>query len=84
MYEFEIKGEKYSIPLFVDLPLGALRKARKTDNELDATFELLEGAIGVDSQAMAALDTLTIDEFKTWFESWAGGATVGESSGSES
>ena len=82
-YKFEIKGKKYEIPSFADMPLGALRKARKADNELDATFELLEGVLGPDSEELAALDTLTIDEFKTWFEGWAGGATVGESSGSE-
>ena len=84
MYKFEINGTDYEIPAFADMPLGALRKARKAQDELDATFELLEGALGADSPVMAALDTLTIEQFKTWFEGWAGGSTVGESSGSES
>ena len=84
MYKFEIDGTEYEIPQFADLPLGALRKARKAQDELDATFELLEGTLGADSPSMAALDTLTIEQFKAWFEAWAGGSTVGESSGSES
>ena len=84
MYKFEIDGTEYEIPQFADLPLGALRKARKAQDELDATFELLEGTLGAESAVMAALDGLTISKFKTWFDGWAGGSTLGESSGSES
>ena len=78
MFKFEINGQQFEIPNFADLPLGALRKARKTDNELDATFELLEHVTQDCPETLQAIDTLSVTEFGEWFENWAGGASLGE------
>lgn len=78
MHKFEIDGKQYEIPKFADLPLGALRKARKADNELDATFELLEHITKDRPEILEAIDTMSVEQFGAWFEAWAGGASLGE------
>lgn len=81
-YDFEIDGTSYSIPAFSELPVGAIRKARKAKDDTDMAFTILEQVIGEDSPALEALDTLTADSFGDWLTGWTQGAPVGESSSS--
>lgn len=81
-YKFEIAGQEYEVPLFADLPIGAIRKARTAKDDMDKAFVILEQALGEDSAALAAVDTLTGVEFGKWLEGWTQGASLGEPSGS--
>lgn len=83
-YEFTVDGKKYSIPSFASLPVGAIRKARKAKDDTDMAFTMLELVTGEDSAELAAIDSLTTTEFASWLEGWTQGASVGESSSSES
>jgi hypothetical protein len=84
MYEFTHKGKKYSIPLFADVPVGAIRKARKEKDETGQAFQIIETMVGEGSPALEAIDAMTTTEFSKWLEGWTQGAALGESSGSES
>lgn len=81
-YKFEVNGQNYEIPLLKDAPIGALRKSRKADNEMDAAFTVLEAVVGVDSPELAAIDSLTAEQFGEWIKGWAQGASLGEQSSS--
>jgi hypothetical protein len=83
-YKFTIKEQEFEIPEFGQIPAGALRKGRKGTDDMDRAFTILEEAIGIDSPALAALDSLSINDFGTWLEGWTKGAPLGESSGSSS
>lgn len=83
-YHFEIGGNKYSVPFLKDSPIGVLRKARKAGNDMDAAFTILELILGEDSPEIAAVDTMTPEQFGEWMKGWTQGASLGESSGSES
>ena len=83
-YKFTIEETEYEIPEFAEIPTGALRKGRKGKDDMDRAFIILEEAIGIDSDALIALDKLPIGEFSTWLEGWTKGAPLGESSSSES
>lgn len=71
-----------TLPHFAHIPGGALRKARKQDDQLDQFYTLLETALGEDSDELAFIDSLTITEQGELFQQWTQGAQVGESSGS--
>lgn len=82
-YTFEYKGKSFTIPAFNALPMGAVRKARKAENESDQAFTIIETVMGEGSPALEALDSMVPEEFNTWLEGWTQGASVGESAGSE-
>jgi pyruvate dehydrogenase complex dehydrogenase (E1) component len=81
-YDFEYNGQTYSVPSFDQIPTGALRKARKADDEMDKAFTILEEALGVDSPVLAVVDSMTVSDFATWLEGWTAGVRLGESSDS--
>jgi len=81
-YTFTVADTEYTVPLFRDLPLGAIRKARRIEDEMDKAFTILEEAVGVDSDALKAIDSLTVSEFGEWMKGWTQGASLGEASSS--
>ncbi len=83
MYKFTIEEVEYEVPAFSDIPTGALRKARKSADEIDKAFTILEEAVGTDSEVLKVLDKLTLADFAKWLEGWTQGAPLGESSSSE-
>jgi hypothetical protein len=78
-YDFEHKGKKYSVPTFANLPVGAVRAARKATDDADKAFIIIEYLLGEDSPEIKAIDTMTSKEFATWLEGWTQGAPLGES-----
>jgi hypothetical protein len=82
LFTFEHDGKTFSIPRFSDLPAGALRKARKSDDDLDKAFTIIEYVMGEDSEELSAVDHMTVSEFAEFVKDWTGGTSVGESSGS--
>jgi hypothetical protein len=78
-YEFEHKGKKYSVPTFTNLPIGALRAARKATDDADKAFIIIEYLLGEDSPEIKAIDSMKSSEFATWLEGWTQGSPVGES-----
>ena len=84
MYEFTVNKKKYSIPFFTDVPMGAIRKSRKEANDMDKALLIIEETLGVDSEELAAIDSMTVDEFSNWLQGWTQGASLGEASGSAS
>jgi hypothetical protein len=83
-YSFTHNGKDFTVPAFAKLPMGALRKARKADDDGDKAFIILEFVLGEDSPELAALDTMDAKEFAAWLEGWTQGAPLGESVSSES
>lgn len=79
---FEHGGKQFSIPKFSDLPAGALRAARKSSDDLDKAFTIIEYVMGDDSPEIRAVDNMSVTEFGEFVQAWTGGASVGESSGS--
>ena len=80
MYEFELNGKTYELPVFNDLPLGVIRKSRKFGNDLDAAFSIIENCAGENIELMDALDALPMSEFNKILEAWTSGVPLGESS----
>jgi hypothetical protein len=83
-YKFEHNGKKYSVPAFGNLPIGALRAARKATDDGDKAFIIIEYLLGDDSDEIKAIDTMNAAEFSKWLDGWTQGASLGESSSSES
>lgn len=83
-YKFEHNGKKYSVPAFTEVPVGAIRKARKEKDETGQAFAIMEQILGEDSEALKAVDTMLPEQFSAWLEGWTQGAPLGESSSSES
>jgi hypothetical protein len=83
-FTFEHNKKKHTIPSFAALPMGALRKARKGEDEADKVFIILETVLPEDSAALAAIDEMDATEFGVFLQEWTQGAAVGESSSSES
>jgi hypothetical protein len=81
-YEFVVAGKTYSIPAFSSLPAGALRQARKATDDLDKAFTILEYTLGLESDSLAAVDSMTVEEFGEFVKGWTDGVSVGESSDS--
>jgi hypothetical protein len=82
VYKFDFKGKSYSVPKFDELPMGALRKARKAETDIDKAFIIIEEILGDDSAEIKVLDQMNKDEFAKFVEGWAQGAPLGESSDS--
>lgn len=83
-YTFTHNGEEFTIPAFSDLPMGAIRKARKGENEADRAFLILESVMDEDSPELNAIDEMKPDEFNDWLNGWTQKAPVGESASSKS
>jgi hypothetical protein len=83
-FSFEYEGTKYEIPSISELPNGILRKTRKIEDELDKSYTILEELLGIDSKELKALDKMTVEQFSEVIQKWTSGASLGESSGSES
>lgn len=81
-YTFEAAGVTHTIPAFTSLPMGAIRKVRKITDEADQVFTLLEATLGMESEALAAVDAMDAEAFEVFLKGWTQGAPVGESSGS--
>lgn len=81
-FHFEHKGKEYSIPKFENIPSGVVRKSRKSENDLDAAFLVLELTLGEDSKELKALDEMSLTEVGKVIKAWTNGVTMGESSGS--
>ena len=73
-----------TLPHFSRINGGALRKARKAENEMDQFFVLIEEFCGDPSPELEHLDKLPLVELGRLFLEWTQGAGVGESSSSES
>ena len=83
-YTFEHKGKKFTIPAMNALPMGVLRKSRKSEDSMDRAFIILEELMGEDSPELKAVDTMDAEQFNAFLEGWTQGAPLGESSSSES
>ncbi|HLP97654.1 MAG TPA: hypothetical protein VK149_04335 [Sideroxyarcus sp.] len=83
-YTFTHNGDKFEIPSFSALPVGVIRKARRAKDEADQAFTILETVMGEDSPELAAVDSMTTEEFQAFIKGWTEGASVGESVSSES
>jgi hypothetical protein len=81
-HTFTHANKKYTIPDFASLPVGAVRKARKAESEIDQAFTIIEIVMGEDSPELKAIDSMTTAEFQQFLEGWTQGAPLGESSGS--
>lgn len=81
--DFETTKGKLTLPHFSKIPGGAIRKARKSEDQLDQFFIIIEETCGDPSDELALLDRLPIAELGDVFLAWTQGAAVGESSSSE-
>jgi hypothetical protein len=77
-FTFIHRGDSHSIPILSDIPMGAIRKARKATDDGDRAFIILESFLTEDSPALNAIDTMTAKEFKEFLEGWKQGGTLGE------
>jgi|AntRauMFilla1563_2_1112583.scaffolds.fasta_scaffold01876_7 hypothetical protein len=77
-YTFKQNGKKHSIPLLSDVPMGAIRKARKAVDDGDRAFIILESFLVEGSPALDAIDQMNATEFKEFLEGWTQGGTLGE------
>jgi hypothetical protein len=78
VYKFEHNKSTYEIPLFSELPMGAVRKARKATDDIDKAFIIIEEALGDDAPALQALDSMKAAEFQKFLEGGTQGAPLGE------
>lgn len=78
MHKFKHNSKTHEIPDFADIPMGVLRKARKSKDELDMTFIIIEEMLGDDSAALKALDSMKAAEFQEFISGWTQGAGLGE------
>lgn len=82
-FMFTVDGTDYFLPRAAQIPSGLIRKVRKLE-QMDGTFTILETMLGEDSAEIAALDSLPIIELNKVLNDWMQGASLGESSSSES
>lgn len=83
-FTFTYEGKEYTIPSIKSVPNGVIRQTRKIEDELDKTYTIIELLLGEDSEELAVLDKMTLSEFIDFSNAWTQGASVGESTGSES
>lgn len=77
-YSFDHNGKTYTIPLFAEVPMGALRKARKAQDDADKVFIILEEVLPEGSPELAAIDTMNGAAFAEFLKGWTQGAPLGE------
>jgi hypothetical protein len=75
-YKIEYEGQTVTLPNFVDIPVGLVRKARH-ENEGAQLFAVLEGILS--EKDLEVMDSLPMGEFNRTTREWAGGASLGES-----
>lgn len=75
-------GTQITVPLIANLPVGVIRKARKS--QVEAVFAVLEALVPEDSLEMQAIDAMQAAEFADFRKAWdaASGVSLGESSAS--
>lgn len=71
------KGE-VTLPHPTQIPAGIIRRANKLNDDLDKFFAIVEGILGEDSDEIALLDQLTMEELSEVFAQWGQGASLGE------
>jgi hypothetical protein len=81
-FTFTHAGKSFTIPSLKSLPVGVTRKARKSKDDTDMVFIMLEAVMAEDSKELAAIDSMDADQFNEFLTAWTQGAAVGESSGS--
>jgi hypothetical protein len=65
------------LPELTSIRAGVLRKARRSTDEMDQFFTILEEVLGEDSLALHVLDQLPLSELAEVFQQWTG-VTPGE------
>jgi|TARA_R110000796_G_scaffold75505_3_gene169368 hypothetical protein len=75
-YKIEHKGKSITLPVFTDLPVGVIRKARKLDPDEQMWF-ILEAVL--DAKGLAVIDSMSLTEFTASMSGWTQGAPMGES-----
>jgi hypothetical protein len=76
---FTHDGKAYEIPSLKDIPAGVIRKSRKSArDEEDRVFTILEDVLGEKSDALKALDLMSIAEFSVVIKDWTQGASLPE------
>lgn len=75
-HTFEHNGKKVILPAFKEIPVGVIRKARKSDAD-DAMWFMLEEIL--DEKQLAIIDTMPLDVFTEAMKGWTQGAPLGES-----
>ena len=76
-FEFEHDGRTHTLPRFGSWSAGLVRRVRKLA-DVDATFTILEHV--ADPEALAAIDSMSLDEFNQLQRDWAdhAGVSLGE------
>ena len=82
IYKFVHNGRTYEVPSPKGIPTGIVRKTRKITDDTDRSFTMLELLLGEDSPELAALDSMTPEEFSDWLSGWTEATPLGESSSS--
>jgi hypothetical protein len=77
-FTFKHKNKNYSLPVFSDIPMGALRKARKASDDGDRVFIILEQILEEESPTLKAIDAMNAAEFAEFLTGWTQGAQLGE------
>lgn len=78
-FHFKAGDKDFTLPK--QIPAGALRKARNLD-PLDQIFTILEEV--ADTETLAAIDSLSVQELTVVARDWMQGLSAGESSSSPS
>lgn len=81
---FETSLGELVLPHFSRINGGALRKARKAQDQMDQFFIIIEEFCGDPSPELDHLDKLPVIELGELFMQWTQGVGLGESSSSES
>lgn len=71
-----------TLPHPSQLPTGAVRRARKTEDPVEQFFAMIEGIFPEGSPELALCDSVPVNELAEVFTKWLGDVSVGESSGS--
>lgn len=76
VYVFTKDGKEYVFPLFKDVKMGVMRKARKAKDDSDMLFTIIEEILGEDSEELAMIDNLSGEEFEQFVNGWLQGADL--------
>lgn len=83
-FTFTYAGKEYTMPSIKSIPNGVIRKTRNIADEVDKSYTIIELILGEDSETLKVLDEMSVEEFTVVIYEWTQGASLGESSGSES
>jgi hypothetical protein len=77
MFEFTLRDETtHEFPNFSECGVNAMRKTRKIEDETDRVFSLIEEAFGEDSDHIAALDKVKIEDLGEFIKKFTGGLSA--------